>query len=150
MQTSMSNSKTRYFLIEIIINCLIFAISAAVCLALFVNGFIESRDSRALSVAVLESQSVAETIKATSGDTEKLAELLGTSPDGETLKLHYDSDWARTDAPNIAYTLTVTQDMTDNMLTATVQVTDENGTLIYSLDVVKYLGGTGGGSDAGA
>ncbi len=135
-----SQSKTRYFLFELVINCLIFAISAAVCLNLFAYGFIQNQDSRELSMATLEAQSVAETIKATGGETGLLSEYLQCDASAEGLTLYYDRDWQRTSsAQGALYTLNVRFAPLDKgVQTANIIVENQTET-IYELTIQQYL-----------
>jgi hypothetical protein len=58
------SSKSRYFLVELLTNCLLFAVAAAICIAIFAHGNMTGKKSAALSMAVAEAQNVAESVKA--------------------------------------------------------------------------------------
>jgi hypothetical protein len=57
------SSKSRYFLVELLTNCLLFAVAAAICIAIFAHGNMTGKKSAALSMAVAEAQNVAESVK---------------------------------------------------------------------------------------
>ncbi len=137
---SESHSKTRYFLFELIINCLFFAISAAICLNLFTYGFIQNQESRELSMATLEAQSVVETVKAGAGDIYTIAEFLQSEAVEDEFHLYYDRDWQRVAAPNEAlYTLTVKLALEDNGLQSIDISVDSLTRNIYMLTARQYL-----------
>ncbi len=134
-----SHSKTRYFLFELVINCLIFAISAAVCLNLFAFGFIQNQESRDLSMATLESQSIAETFKASGGNIDLLGELLQNDVQQNGTVLYYDRDWNRVSAADTArhsITLSLSNDG-KGLYTANILVKTDTET-IYELLVQQY------------
>ena len=56
------SSKSRYFLVELLTNCLLFAVAAAICIAIFAHGNMTGKKSAALSMAVAEAQNVAESV----------------------------------------------------------------------------------------
>jgi type II secretory pathway pseudopilin PulG len=74
----MKVSKTAIFLFELMVVILIFSIAAAVCTNVFGKAHEFSTESKALTMAVLKAESVAEEFKA------------GKAPDGDLL---FDKDW---------------------------------------------------------
>ena len=64
-------SAPNLFLLELLIVLLIFALSAAVCVRLFVSARLTASESRALNHAVLLCESGAECFKAANGDIAK-------------------------------------------------------------------------------
>ena len=73
------HSKTPLFLMELVIMLLVFSVSAAICLQVFACAKRISEDSGRLDAAVIQAQTVAECWKATHGDLEKTAEMIGVS-----------------------------------------------------------------------
>ncbi len=135
-------SKTRYFLIELVVNCLIFALSAAVCLNLFVSGYLQNENSRELSVATLESQNAAETIKSIGDNTELIINALGATKVGEALYIYYDEEWNKTSSEDSAFSIKITTNTQNGILTANILAEDlTDNEEIYLLEVNKYLEG---------
>lgn len=134
------SSKSRYFLIELLVNCLLFAVSAAVCVAVLANANMAGKKSATLSMAVSEAQNVAESVKASGGDLQVLGSLLDTEEEGGVYILLYDADWQRLfDDSDAVYELRVVVNIDDeNMLQSDISVTDEKG-IIYTLRVLRYL-----------
>ncbi len=67
-----NNSDTKLFLIEIIVNVILFLIAVAICISLFVTSYLDSEGAEALSKATVIAQNVVETIRAVDGNTEIL------------------------------------------------------------------------------
>ncbi|MGI6091320.1 MAG: hypothetical protein ACOYEL_08060 [Saccharofermentanales bacterium] len=143
------SSKSRYFLVELLVNCLLFAIAAAICIAIFAHGNITGKKSTALSMAVAEAQNVAESVKAAEGDLQTLDTLLDTGEKGGVYTLRYDADWQRLPAGTNAdedavYELRAVIAVDEkNMLQADISVTD-GAEMIYTLRVLRYLGAKNG------
>ncbi len=137
-ETLATNSKTRYFLIEIVVNCLVFAIAASICLNLFVSGYIKSHDSRDLSLASLEAQSMAEIIKSANGDMEIVAELVGAEAKGGELLVYYDGDWNIASSETAEFTMTINTTLEASLVRSQISVADLEG-VIFELPVVKYI-----------
>ena len=87
------------FAIELVAAVGVFTLCAAVCLGVFVQSEVMSRDCAALTRAVNEARNAAEDFKAAGGALEGTAALFGGEilPDGETVSLTqaYDKDWNR-------------------------------------------------------
>ncbi len=141
----MRSNKTRYFLAELVLNCLFFALSAAICTNLFVAGHVESQANSDISMASIKAQSAAEAFKASNGDEDIYSEIMGGISDGVNIICYYDSDWQLSDSENYSYALYMSSYAdTEGLLTATILVTDQSES-IYELSVSKYLGGGGSG-----
>ncbi len=134
-----AQSKTRYFLIEIIICCFVFAIAAAICLNLFVVGYLENRDSRALSMATMEAQNVAEIVKASKGDSAIIERLLEAGGVDGTFTLGFDEDWQRVTPEESMYTLVAKTYSEGLYFVADITVADD--ATIFELKATRYLGG---------
>lgn len=140
-----SSSKSRYFLVELIVNCLFFAMAAAICLNVFVRGHVESQKNEALSMAVIKAQNAAESVKASEGSMARMERLLDAAQEDGVFVLYYDGDWQRTyEEGQSEYVLQVAA-KTDGqaMLHAEILVSDDAGT-IYTLSVARYIGAGGG------
>ncbi len=86
-------SKTPLFLMEIVIMLLVFSLSAAVCLQIFVGARGISEESRRLDRAVLEAQTAAEYWKATGGDLDETAALMHTQAGNDGFSVFYEEEW---------------------------------------------------------
>ncbi|MGI6579182.1 MAG: hypothetical protein ACOX3H_02885 [Saccharofermentanales bacterium] len=152
------SSKSRYFLVELLVNCLLFAVASAICIAIFAHGNLTGKKSAALSMAVAEAQNVAESVKAAEGDLQVLGTLLDAEGEGGVYTLRYDADWLRlpagADSPDgpdsrdgaeAVYELRAVIDIDEkNMLQADISVTNKEE-IIYTLCVLRFLGAKSGG-----
>ncbi|NLL91156.1 MAG: hypothetical protein GX222_01905 [Ruminococcaceae bacterium] len=140
------SSKSRYFLAELLMNCLLFAVSAAVCVAVLAHANIAGKKSAALSMAVSEAQNVAESVKASKGEPQLLGTLLDTKESDGVYTLLYDENWQRLfDGSDAVYELRAVVNIDDNMLQSDISVADGEGA-IYTLRVLRYLGAEKGES----
>ena len=90
-----THSKTPLFLMELIIMLLVFSVSAAICLQVFVGARRISEESHRLDVAVMQAQTAAEYWKASHGDLEETAECMGALPEGNRFSVYYEEEWFR-------------------------------------------------------
>ncbi len=137
-----ASKKTAYFLIELIINCLFFVIAAAVCINLFVTGYIDSKKSGELSVAMTEASNTAEVLKATDGDLSSTIEILGFGEvQNGMLYVYYDENWqVVTDESLYEYILSVKLNEADElMLDSLISVQNMQSQEIYNLNVKHFL-----------
>lgn len=113
-------SKSELFLMEFIVVILFFSLCAAICISGFVKANNVSEASEKLNHAVILAQSIAEKIKATSGNVEEYSG-------------HYED----------RYYLEVKTWVEQEILTAEIQVYDESDMEkekeICRLEVKKYL-----------
>lgn len=96
------------FLTELMLSFLVFTITAAVCVRIFVGAQQISRQSGELSQAVIYAQNAAESLKSMQGDLERAAQILGGGRvSGEQLVLYYDAGWELCDQADGIYRLTL-------------------------------------------
>jgi Tfp pilus assembly protein PilE len=125
----MKVSKTAIFLFELMVVILIFSIAAAVCTNIFSKAYGFSTESKALTMAVLKAESIAEEFK------------VGKTPDGDLL---FDSDWKpATDEAAAAYVVSsdVTKEGEMNVMDISVQKMNRGGAStedVYELRVKSY------------
>lgn len=83
-------SRASLTLMEQLIMVLIFALAAALCLKCFAAAAQTGWETTARDRAVVLAQNGAEVIKATRGDLEETAKLLGGDPEGDALRAEFD------------------------------------------------------------
>ena len=88
-----THSKTPLFLMELIIMLLVFSISAAICLKVFTGARKIADESRRLDAAVMMAQTAAENWKATHGNIEKTAEMMGAVPNEDRFVVRDEENW---------------------------------------------------------
>lgn len=135
------SSKTRYFLIELLIVIAFFAVASTVCVQVFAHAHLISVESQALSRGVGAAQSAAEVFQASKGDRQQMARLLGgeLQPDG-AIHVFYNEDWEAASSGDGYYQLTMGVEG-ERLLTAAVQVTQcQDGALIYEMETKQFVG----------
>ncbi len=137
-----SNKQITYFLFELIVNCLLFVISAAICISLFVEGYVDSEDSNALSIAMIEASNAAEVAKSSDGNLDLIAD---TYQDGEIADqsyiMYYDDSWHSV-ASEESYKYSLVIDLgasTDSMMDAHIYLKQTDGKIIYELNISHFI-----------
>lgn len=82
-------SRASLVLMEQLVMILVFALTAAICLRVFVRADQVSRETGLQDQAVIAAQDGAEALKACRGDLTAAADLLGGVTAGDTLTVHY-------------------------------------------------------------
>ncbi len=122
-----TQSKTPLFLMEAVIMLLVFAISASVCLKVFVGAKTISQESYNIDKACMEAQRAAEYWQSTKGNISETADFLNAKVSGDTLEIFYDEDWMCTTEASV-FTLTMkTSDATADI------VISEHGKELFSI-----------------
>jgi len=111
-----SRSKTPLFLMELVIMLLVFAISAGICLKVFVEGKRISQESYELDKACMQAQRAAEFWQSANGDIEETADLLQAKRYGSELVLYFDEDWNQTKESDQYFLSIITQDSTAKIM----------------------------------
>ena len=88
-----THSKTPLFLMELIIMLLVFSISAATCLKVFVGARKVADESRRLDTAVMMAQTAAEYWKSTHGDLAETAQMMGAVPNEDRFVVRDEKNW---------------------------------------------------------
>jgi hypothetical protein len=125
----MKVSKTAIFLFELMVVILIFSLAAAVCTNIFGKAHGFSTKSKALTMAVLKAESIAEEFK------------VGKTPDGDIL---FDKDWkpaADEDSATYIIRSDVAQDGDMKVMDISIEKAARNGAAaedVYDLQVKSY------------
>jgi len=147
MREKSALSGSGLFLMELLIGLLIFALTAAICLEIFVGSHLISNEGNNMNHAVLRAQSGAECFKASNGDLRETAMLLkGYLPAGsDTVWKYFDSDWAPVygitrnsegKATNADFTLEIRRIYEQaGYISGEAVVRDISGNLIFSIPV---------------
>jgi hypothetical protein len=113
-----NRSKSTLFLIEQLIVIAVFAMCAVACISILTAAYFNANDTRSVSHAVLKAQSGAEVFKATGGDFEAMADILGGSyildeyngVPGFVFVIYYDDTWLVCGNDNATYRLIIRAD----------------------------------------
>ncbi len=120
----------------LLIACLVFALTAAICVRIFAGAHQTAAESKNLSCAVTAAVGGVEVFKATGGDREQTAEILGAQiTESGALCVFYDAQWRDIDASRAKYVMEITWLYSaDGMVRARVDVSEKTESeILYSL-----------------
>lgn len=132
----MNKSKSRLFLIEMVVIILFFSIAAAVCVNMFAHAKMISVKSTELTEASMKAQEAAETFKSAGGDAGAVRDRLDAHADGEGIAVYYDGEWERTNAQP-AYVLRMDFSKEDGLSRADISVY-QNEEELYRIQTAVY------------
>ena len=144
----MKHSRSSLFLMELLISLLFFSLASAVCIRLFAKSHLISRDTINQNNAIVQAQNLAETWLATEGNMQEINRLLERgvfSEDGLRIWLLFDEDWAplsvnsEAESSYVAELLSSASASEDGLLHATVSVYENQGNVIYSLELAHHV-----------
>lgn len=137
-------TKTPLVLMELLVMVLVFSLTAAACLRMFVLSDALSRQNAATDRAVLEAQTAAERMKR--GSLNEYLEEQGAVYTDGTWRLAYDANWnAVSQTATAAYYLSVTYEDSEHayLWSANIQVSTADGEELFSIPVSGQLAGGG-------
>ena len=130
-------SKSIVFLTELFLSLTIFALCSSVCAGLFSWSYLYSKDSNALSRAVMAAQSCAEAFKRNTS-ADNLAKVLGGTADGGGCLVYYDDVWIATGRDNASFVMQVDIDHESGLRFARIVVSDMEDTEIFQLKASAF------------
>jgi Tfp pilus assembly protein PilE len=141
---------TRALFLELVLDLVIFAVCAVICLQVFATAHLESARSAALSRLSIEAQEIAELFKSGETDAASLAAVLPQAhQEGDTVRWYYDQDLLATSDEDASFILTCAVDGSQPVGRAQITL-DEGSTRLLSYDVRSYRGGAAGAGSGGA
>ena len=126
-------SSSIVFLTELFLSLTIFALCSSVCAGLFSWSYRYSKDSNALSQAVLAAQSCAEAFKR-NDSAEELAGILGGTAGAGQCLVYYDDAWNTTAGDRASYVMRVKLGRDTGIRRAEIVVSDMKEAEIYKLE----------------
>lgn len=139
----MNRNKSSIFLMELIIAIGFFAMVSAVSMQAFAAARNMSMESVSLQRAVIHSTSAKAVFRASQGDLDQVASLMGGQIHGNTLTLEFSEHWELADDPALVrYQLQLTNlTLEPTMLMAAITVTNlATDNILYHIPVHLYLG----------
>lgn len=143
----MNKSKTSLFLMEMILSVLIFSISVAICVKVFMKAYNISYSTKELNMAVTRCTSAAELFYGFSGDLSQIqmemdADHSGISDKG-SLTLFYNGKYDKCSEKDAEYYMLLVNHKDEDILTCDITMCKyNNDEVIYSLSLDMYTGGT--------
>jgi uncharacterized membrane protein YgcG len=137
---------TRAFFLELVLDLVIFATCAIICLLVFAEARTESVRSAALSQLGVEAQEVAELFRLGSGDTTAIATSIAALPnaqqDGDIITWYYDRELSPTTDDKAYFVLACAIDESQPVRQAHITL-DEGETRLFTYDVSSWAERTG-------
>ncbi|MCL1804791.1 MAG: hypothetical protein FWG28_02130 [Clostridiales bacterium] len=131
-------SSSIVFLTELFLSLTIFALCSSVCAGLFAWSYRYSKDSNALSRAVMAAQSCAEAFKR-NDSAQSLAEALGGTAGAGSCLVYYDEDWTPTTADQASFILRVSMNLDTGIRLADIVVSNAEDAEIFKLAASALL-----------
>lgn len=142
--------KNSLFLMELILSILFFALTAAVCLQLFVKAHILSQETINLNHAITQAQNFAEVFLSDDGSLscfpdyfiDQLTPDSCAYDDSNTLRsfsLFYDDNWEPSGASDHTYQITIAYTAADQPALRDVLITVSGETKLYTIPLQKYI-----------
>ncbi len=131
------SSKTKLFLIELIVVIFFFAVSSVVCVNLFARARLMSIESADTTNAMLRAQAAAETIRGSSDPRSPgLFDKAVANANGYTL--YYDASWEDVSDSSAAYRMDVVFSESARMIKAKITVLKGEKEL-FAINTARYL-----------
>lgn len=130
-------NKAPLSLMEQLIMLLVFALTAALCLQIYVFSAQISRRSEAQAHAVIAVQNTAESVKFCRGDVSRYPRVLGGAGTAQQWEIRYDENWEETSHNQAAYRVLVTPEASplSALGRASVKAVTEAGDVLFSISV---------------
>jgi len=132
-----NRSRSTLFLIEQLIVIAVFAICAVACISILTAAFSYAGDTKATAHALIAAESGAEVFKATGGDINTVADIIGgtTGASGSgtaAIKVFYDNSWQVSGETDASFVLDLLVDAPGNsndvdLITAELTVSKMTG-----------------------
>ena len=116
-------NKAPLALMEQLVMILVFALTAALCLQIFVFSNTLSVDGETRDHAVCAVQNAAEAIKLCAGDYEAMTAVHGGETEEDGWRIGYDENWQAVPAAQASYTVEAKSVKTEQPLLGSAQVT---------------------------
>jgi Tfp pilus assembly protein PilE len=130
---------SRALFLELVLDLVIFALCATICLQVFAQARLESQRSEALSQLGIEAQQVAETFKSGVFDSAALAQRSdASSREGDTLLWYYDRDCLPVTRDEAYFTLRCVIDASQPVRQARISLAEDSVEL-FAWEVSRYL-----------
>lgn len=135
-------SRTSLVLMELVITILFFSLASAVCVQLFVQSHIVTKETKQLNAAIHITQSIAEVMNGTDGSLSSIQSFYpSASGEDDYFVIYYDENFNETDDTDYAvYAADVTVTSVSKLYNMNIDfLTMSDYKTIYSLSTSKYI-----------
>ena len=134
-------SRTRLFLLEMLVNLLVFCVGATVCLLALSRAYSLSAFSRAATQAQRITENAAMAFRTADGDLSALPALLSGRCADDTFTAWYNQDWQPVREENGIYRLIIrSRPLENHVVQAEIEVHPPAGEPIAAITVCEYPG----------
>lgn len=134
-------SRTRLFLLEMLVNLLVFCVGAAICLLALSRAYSLSADSRVATQAQRITENAAMAFRTADGDLSALPNLLSGRCEDDTFTAWYSQDWQPVREKNGIYRLVIrSKPLENHVVQAKIEVYPPAGEPVAALTVCEYTG----------
>ena len=131
-------SKSSMFLLEILINILLFSVLCVCSLQFFIKSYQLTSDTTTLHHAVTACNNVAAVFQSGNGTLDSIEEVFSYSfTDGGQLYIYLDENYQECDSQSVAYYITITQQFTE-IPSINIAFYENGEASSYSIDVYHY------------
>ncbi len=133
-------SRTRLFLLEMLVNLLIFVVGATICFTTLSQAYSMSAFSRVLTKANIATENAAMAFRAADGDITLMPNILnGALITSNKMQIWYDKNWNICSKENGIYILEITTSNGEyNIINGKINVYYANGESILELPICEY------------
>lgn len=144
----MNKSKSSLFLMEILISILLFSLTSAVCIQVFVHADQMNKSSKELAGSIQIAQNLAEIMKSSPEPMNRIKQLYPNAQAGTNqLTIYFNKEFTSCtpEADGATFCSTLQFSQNGDMNTMNIQISNiQKNTDIYALKVSKYWGLSGG------
>lgn len=135
-------SRTRLFLLEMLVNLLVFIVGAAVCLTTLSEAYSLSASSVVITNAHQTLENTAMTFRSVNGDLQEFCTALnGVFTDSNTIKVWYDKSFNTADeSSGIYYLKASVKQAENNVINANFTIYSPDNKVIEKLSISEYKG----------
>ncbi len=138
-----NKSRTSLVLMELVITILLFSISSAVCVKLFVQAHLITNNTEELNHSMEIAQSIAEIFRGTSGNIEEIKAIFpkAVGNDKSYLQIYFDNEFNETaDSQDSMYVCNISLNNTDKIATIEIKIIRLKDYFeIYSVKTGKFI-----------
>lgn len=133
-------SRTRLFLLEMLVNLLIFVIGAAVCITTLSEAYSLSASSRVLTKSHHAVENAVMAFRATKGNISELPDILnGKLTATDKMEVWYDKNWNVCSSENGIYHLEIAvSELENNIVKAHIVMYPPQGDAVVQLSISQY------------
>jgi Tfp pilus assembly protein PilE len=149
MSARKSSSSSRVLFLELVLDLVVFAICAVICLQVFAEARQEADRSEAITQLGIEAQEIGELFKSGQSDAASLAAATNATLNGSTLTWYFDHDLKEAQSDKAYFVMTCVIDDSQPVKQAQISLAEalaEGSENLFDYDIRSYTPRGGDGS----